>query len=92
MDFHTKKFVFNHTKDDEKFKFRHQLLSKLHSHSVKNINQIMKSQLLTLNYLAKKERPRWDLNPQPSDPKSDALSITPLGLILTTCTLSPHLK
>ena len=28
----------------------------------------------------KKERPRWDSNPQPSDPKSDALSIAPLSL------------
>ena len=27
-----------------------------------------------------KERPRWDSNPQPHDPKSCALSIAPLGL------------
>ena len=35
---------------------------------------------MRLKVSGKKERPRWDLNPQPSDPKSDALSITPLGL------------
>ena len=28
-------------------------------------------------WMYKKSRLGWDLNPQPSDPKSDALSITP---------------
>ena len=36
-------------------------------------------QVLVIISQGKKYRPRWDLNPQPSDPKSDALSITPLG-------------
>ena len=31
------------------------------------------------------KRPRRDLNPQSSDPKSDALSIRPRGLIWESC-------
>jgi hypothetical protein len=35
--------------------------------------------------LSKKKSPRRDSNPQPPDPKSDALSIAPLGQCCTQC-------
>ena len=36
--------------------------------------------------------PRWDSNPQPPDPKSDALSIAPLGHFTQCCESSIYIQ